>query len=329
MVSEAKLQQLKRRMIKALKLSPLSESELSKKLDTNLVVIRRLLSALRDEGFYIVEREGRYFFHMDRLLFHDVSDRMKTSVIGRKIVFYREVDSTMEVARERLFHEGLVVLAERQRRGRGRRNRPWFSPGGGLWFSIILKPRMPPSYVPLINLMASLSVAKAIREVATLEASLRWPNDVIVNERKVCGVISEAEYSRGEINSVIVGVGVNVNIDEEVIPGELRGVATSLYIEAGYPVPPLPLLCKILEHMDRAYMALLKGEYRSIVEGWKDYSSIIGSKVEVVLDSEVLKGKALDLDDYGRLMLLTEEGEVKVISSGELRRLRAYGELVG
>jgi len=327
MVSEAKFEQLKRQMIVALKLSPLSESELSKKLDTNLVVVKRLLSALRDEGFYIIEKDGRYFFYMDRIFFHDVGDRIRTSVIGRKILFYKEVDSTMDIAREKSFHEGLVVLAEKQRKGRGRRNRPWFSPGGGLWFSIVLKPRMPPNYVPLVNLMSSLAVAKAIRDLVSLRASLRWPNDVIINGRKVCGVISEAEYSRGEISSVIVGVGVNVNIEKESLPEELREIATSLYVEAGYPIPPLPLLCKILENMDKSYASLLKGKYQNIVNNWKYYSSTIGSQVEVVLDSEVIKGKALDLDDYGRLVLLTEGGDVKVISSGELKRLRARSSL--
>ena len=324
MVSEERIRQLKWNILEKLREGLYDEETLAVEVGTNRSLARRLVLALRDEGFYIFEKNGKIGLRLDKIHFHDISGMLRTKILGKKVIFLEEVTSTMDVARNQYSMEGLVVLAEKQTAGRGRKNRTWFSPRGGLWFSVVLRPRNPPAYTSLISLFSSLAVSEAIEEVTKLNTYLKWPNDVYVNGKKVCGSLIEAIYELGEITSAISGIGINMNFTVNELPEEIRKEATTLMDELGRPVPPLILLCKILEHLEHYYMMFLRGKYPDIIDAWKRKSNILGRKVEVKTYSETLVGEVLDVDELGRLIFKDNSGNILNINVGNVDKLRMY-----
>jgi len=325
MVSEERLKQLKRQLAKLLSVEALSEEEIASRVGINRTLTKRIVFSLREEGFHIVEQDNKLSLKLDKINFHDLSTKLRTRILGRRMIFLEEATSTMDVAKARYSMEGLVVLAEKQTVGRGRRGKNWYSPGGGLWFSVILRPRNPPKYTSLIGLFSSLATAEAIENLTDLKTSLKWPNDIYVNDRKVCGVITEAIYEIGEIASAIVGIGINNNIPKEKFPEELREEATSLMEESGYPVPPLTLLCRILERLEKYYNVFLRGRYREILELWKNKTDIIGSWAQIYFDDGYICGKIIDVDEIGRLVLESETGETMYFNTGTIDKIRMLG----
>ncbi|RLE65622.1 MAG: biotin--[acetyl-CoA-carboxylase] ligase [Thermoprotei archaeon] len=322
MVSEERLQELKRVAAKLLSANALTEEELSEKMNINRTLTKRIMFSLRDEGFYLEEVNGKFILRLDKINFHELGAKLKTRVIGRRMMFYKEVGSTMDIARAMHGHEGLVVLAERQRNGRGRRGREWVSPGGGLWFSVVLRPYNPPQYTSLIPLFSALATAEAIENITDLTPSLKWPNDIQINGRKVCGVLTEAIYELGEISSVIIGIGVNNNIPHEVFPENIRNEATSLMEETGYPIPPLVLLSSILERLEEYYKLFIRKNYEKILSIWKKKTLMLGSDAVIGINGESIIGKVIDVDNQGRLVFINTKGDHMVLNAGQIDYIR-------
>lgn len=213
--------------------------------------------------------------------------------------------------------EGVLVLAEEQLSGRGRFGRPWASPRGGLWFTLVLRPGK--SVAPgLLSLALGLAVAKAVRGLYSVDARLKWPNDVLVEDRKLAGVLVEGEAGSGELFFLLAGVGVNVNNE---LPPELSNSATSLRELLGRRVPRLPLLGRILQEFDEAYSELRRGHRERVVNEWKKFSATLGRRVRVVVQQEVYEGVAVDVDIDGGLVL-EAEGRRLIFQAGEVVHLR-------
>lgn len=251
-----------------------------------------------------------------------LQDGLHTKRLGRSILFSREVDSTNEWAKELATYgapEGTVVVAETQTMGRGRLGREWISPTGGLWFSVILRPKLRPAETVKLNFVAVLAVAEVLREMFDLKAETKWPNDVLVNKRKICGILSEMNSTGETVNFVVVGVGVNVNFDvEKFFRDQLRKVATSLENELGRKVQLEELFRTLLKHLESLYELFTKEGFDSILEEWKDYAGFLGRQVEVATSTEKLGGLALDVDDEGALVLRLEDGTVKRVFVGDV-----------
>lgn len=257
-----------------------------------------------------------------KLNVNQLQNGLRTRRFGRSILFSREVDSTNKWAKELAIYgasEGTVAIAETQTKGRGRLDREWFSPTGGLWFSLILRPNLSPTEAVKLTLVAGLAVAKVLREMFDLRAETKWCNDVLVNGRKVCGVLAEMNTTSEIVNFVVVGVGVNVNFDvENVFPEQLKEVATSLEKELGRKVKLEKLFRALLERLESLYELFVKEGFNPILEEWKNYAGFLGCKVEVTVPTGEMSGLASDVDPEGALVLKLEDGTVKRVFVGDV-----------
>ncbi|NIO36208.1 biotin--[acetyl-CoA-carboxylase] ligase [Candidatus Bathyarchaeota archaeon] len=251
-----------------------------------------------------------------------LQEGLRTRRLGRSILFSREVDSTNKWAKKLAIdgaQDGTVVIAETQTEGRGRFGRRWVSPRGGLWFSLILRPKLHPSDTIKLNFVAGLAVAKILRELFSLNAETKWPNDVLVNKLKICGVLSEVNSTNETVNFAIVGVGLNVNLDvEHAFPKPLRENATSIEKELCRKVQLEEVFKSLLEVLEDLYRVLTEKGFEPILKEWKRYASFLGHQVEVTDLAERLSGLALDVDHEGALLLKLEEGDVRRVIVGDV-----------
>jgi BirA family biotin operon repressor/biotin-[acetyl-CoA-carboxylase] ligase len=251
-----------------------------------------------------------------------LQEGLETKLLGRYIFFSREVGSTNDWAKELAeldAPEGAVVLAETQTAGRGRLGRKWISPKGGLWFSIIFKPKIKPIETVKLVFLASLAVAETIRELYGLRAETKWPNDVLVDGLKVCGILSEMKTVGEKVEYAVIGIGINANfnVDEE-FPEELREKATSLEKALGRKISLEELFKALLEKMESLHQQFLKEGFTPILERWKSYASFLGCEVEVHGDGERLEGTASNVDEDGALILKLKDGSIKRVFAGDL-----------
>ena len=252
---------------------------------------------------------------------------LNTENFGKKIVFLREVASTNDFAKTLANYgadEGTVIFAEEQSAGKGRLGRTWISPRGGLYFSIILKPKIKVSDAVKLVFVASLAVAETIRDLYGLNAETKWPNDVLVDGKKVCGILAETSSIGERLKFVVLGIGINANFNvKEAFPKELQESATSLQDVLGRKVEIEKLFKKLLERLERLYTLFLKNGFTQILEKWKKFASFLGCQVEVLSDSQKWIGLALNVEEDGSLSLKLENGTVKRFLSGDITlRLR-------
>ncbi len=247
---------------------------------------------------------------------------LSTKHFGRTILLSHEVDSTNKRAKELAVHgarEGIVVIAETQTKGRGRHGREWISPTGGLWFSLVLRPKLCPAATSKLNFVAGLAVAEVLSGMFDLKVEVKWPNDVLVNGRKICGVISEMKTTDETINFVVVGVGVNVNFNvKDVFPRRLREAVTSLEDELGRRIQLEGLFKTLLEKMESLYEQFIKKGFGFILGRWKNYADFLGHEVEVTNLTGKIRGLALDVDNDGALILKLEDGTTKHVLVGDV-----------
>ena len=247
---------------------------------------------------------------------------LRTKRFGRSILFSREVESTNSWARELAMYgayEGTVVIAETQAKGRGRLGREWVSPAGGLWFSLILRPKLRPAEAVKLTFVAGLAVVKVLREVFGLKAVTKWPNDVLVNGRKTCGILTEMNTTGETVNFVVVGVGINANFNvEKVFPEQLRKGVTSLENELGRKVRLEELFRGLLERLENVYELFMKEGSNPVLEEWKKYAGFIGRQVIAISPTGKMNGLALDVDDDGALILRLADGSVRRVFVGDV-----------
>jgi BirA family biotin operon repressor/biotin-[acetyl-CoA-carboxylase] ligase len=219
--------------------------------------------------------------------------------------------------------EGTVVLADFQEKGRGRLGRNWVSPPGvNLSMSVILKPEVEPKDITLITIMSAVACADALRRTTGLKISIKWPNDLIIHDRKLGGILTEIRTGRKGTLFAVVGIGINLNTDLHEFPQDVRDIATSIKNETGKMFSREEIAAEILNEMDRWYGVLKKMDRKSLLDKWKELSSTLGKQVMVSTAHETLTGLAEAIDDEGMLILRLFSGQTKRISSGDLVELR-------
>jgi len=282
---------------------------LSKELGISRVSIWKHIRNLKEDG-YVIEASARGYHLVsspDLLLpgeFHSWE---------QKIHHFWEASSTMNVAKElakRGTEEETIVIAESQTHGRGRLGRDWLSPMGGIYITLILRPKISPIYAPRINLMASVAVAKAIRKFFGLKAELKWPNDVLIEGKKVCGILAEMEAETDVVNFVNVGIGINVN--NPIFP--YAKMATSLKEELGKEVSRKEFLNSVLKEINEQQVLLTKGD---LLEEWKSLSATLNKDVRIVAPGEEIIGRAIDIDASGALILRSQDGSLRSAIAGD------------
>jgi len=262
--------------------------------------------------------------HPDLLLPQEIQKGLSTNYIGKVIDYFPELKSTNITAKEKALHraerivEGRLIIAERQSAGKGRLGREWFSPAGGIWLSIILYPQLSPSYISRITLMTAVAVVQAIKVYTQIESQIKWPNDVLINEKKVCGILTEMSTELDMINWVVIGIGINVNINIWDFPEDIQKNTTSLKETSGKEISRVKLLQAFLWEFEKYYEKLKKKEFSSILKEWKLYSHTLGRKIRVDMGEKIIIGEAVEINEEGVLILKKEDGELIKIISGTI-----------
>ena len=241
---------------------------------------------------------------------------LKTKRFGQTIYTFDTIDSTNAYAKSLISRgcsEGTLVIAEEQSQGRGRAGRSWFSEkGNNLTFSIILKPKIRPDSIGIISLYASLAVAQSIEKITHLIPECKWPNDVLLSGKKVCGILSEGVFDGGQLSYTIMGIGMNVN--QTVFPDEIKTTATSLSLCAGINYDRLQVLAVVIEQLEILYEKILLRQLGEILVSWKKYCNFFGKKIMVDQRGTAVSGTAITIGDDGGLILQVDGIEKKILA---------------
>jgi BirA family biotin operon repressor/biotin-[acetyl-CoA-carboxylase] ligase len=241
---------------------------------------------------------------------------LPTRFIGQKIIYYPSLTSTMDAAKKEALwgaEAGTVVLAGEQTAGRGRLQRSWLSPVGGLAFSVILRPNL--SYLPYMVMLASLAVTYGVRSLTGLKPQIKWPNDVLIGEKKICGILIENDIRKNILKHMVIGIGINVNLQVDQHP-EIASIATSLSDQLGRQVPRDEVLRAVLMEMDRLYADLPQGE--RLLNQWKNNLVTIGLQVQINMGNQIYTGLAESVTDNGSLMIREKDGHLVKIIAGDV-----------
>ena len=307
-----KVNEMKGQILKALRECSdyVSGETLSEQLGISRVSVWKHIRSLKENG-YVIEaspRGYRLVSSPDLLLPYEFPG------LEQRIHYFPEIGSTMDAARElakKGVGEGTIVIAEAQIRGRGRLSREWLSPEGGIYFTLILRPSISPAYAPRINLMSSVAVAATIRKLFRLNAELKWPNDVLIEGRKVCGILAEMDV----VNFVNVGIGINANTS---VP-QFEKTATSLKDMLGREISRKEFLSVVLVEINRRQARLMKA---NLLEEWKELSGTLNKYVRILSPGEVIVGRAIDIDTTGALIIRKRNGSLKKAMAGDCIHLR-------
>ena len=305
----------------------ISGEVLAQKLGISRVAVWKQIQRLKDMGYEIIADQNLGYCLISRpdlLIPQEVQIGLFTKYIGKEIYYFPELKSTNIIAKEKASHraegmdEGTLIIAERQSAGKGRLGREWFSPAGGIWLSIILFPQLSPSYISRITLITAVAVIKAIKIYTQIESKIKWPNDILINEKKVCGILTEMSAELDIINWVVVGIGINVNTDHRKFPEDIQENTISLKETSGKEVLRVKLVQTFLQEFEKYYEKLKRKEFPSILREWKLYSHTLGKKIRVDMGERIITGEAIDINESGALILKKEDGELAEIISGTI-----------
>ncbi|MDI9476690.1 MAG: biotin--[acetyl-CoA-carboxylase] ligase [Natronincolaceae bacterium] len=309
----------------------ISGETLAVNLGISRTAVWKHINILKKEGYSIKTAPGKGYRlseMKDKLLPGEIGSSIHNNIIGKRIIYFDSIDSTNNYIKKKAgqLKNGTVVLAEEQVSGRGRRGKEWISPKGtGIWMSLILKPDIPPREGIKMTQIAAVAVCGSIRKLTGLDALIKWPNDIVINGKKVCGILTEMAGELNEINYVVIGIGINANMEH--FPEEVGKKATSLFIEGGKKVDRKELLVDILENFEIMYNNYtLHLNLNEVLPMIKAYSAVLGKNIRIIQGKSEKMGRAVDINDDGLLLVEKEDGNRELISSGEvsIRGERGY-----
>lgn len=300
-----------------------SGERISEQLNISRAAVWKHIKKFKEDGYEIesVTNKGyRLISSPDIITESGIKSGLNTEFIGQKLFIYDETDTTNERAKANSdAPEGSVFIAEVQTHGKGSRGRGWVSPRGtGIWHTILLKPDISPLEVSQITLVAGLAVCKAIG----LDAKIKWPNDIVIGGKKVCGILTEMSAEMDMVNYVVCGIGINVNT--ESFDKEIEHRATSMYIESGVKYRRDEIIARLMNEFEYYYKKFLNDGLNAILDEYKEYCVTIGRDVSVIFKKETVTGKAVDVDENGALVVETADGIIRV-TSGEVSVRGIYG----
>ena len=312
-----------------------SGEEMSRRLGITRAAFWKKIKALRERGYEIEgsTAKGYRLIKTPEFSVEELKILVKGD-FGKEIIFHESLDSTntlaMELAEKGGHHgtHGTVVIADRQLKGKGRLGRTWFSlPQCNIYMSVIVRPEIEPKDATLLTIMSAISCARAIRNSTGIEVKIKWPNDLMVSERKLGGILTEMKSDQDRIIFAVIGIGINVNSSLDAFPPEVRAVAASVMEELrekGYSqeISRTLIIAAILNELERWFKVLIKGGRIQLINEWKKLSSTLGRKVKVVSGKDTFSGIAEDIDDEGMLILRLPSGGLKKISAGDVFMLR-------
>ena len=310
-----------------------SGEEMSRRLGISRTAVWKHIRKLRSEGYNIESQTNsgyKLIGSPDVLSLSELEPFLHTEVIGRNIIYLDSVDSTNTYAKKKAedpFREGTVVIADGQTVGKGRLGRHWVSAKGkGIWMTIMLKPDILPYDAPKLAIVAALAVVNALRSYCQVEAKIKWPNDIVAGGKKLCGILTEMSAEADEIKYVIIGIGINVNMEIDDFGQELSGIATSIRIEKGGTVSRKALAASVLSEFEEIYKVFVRdGSIRSFLDEYKSKSAVLEKEVILISKKEEIAGLAVDISEEGHLVVKLADGSCREVMSGEVSVRGIYG----
>ncbi len=305
----------------------LSGQDLSDVLKISRVAVWKHIKKIRELGYKIESKQKlgyRLESSTDMLLPWEITSGLKTKVFGKRVYYFDSIDSTQNQAIKIASDEtnnGTVIIAEKQTSGKGRLGRKWISPKGGIWFSIILHPKFDISVITLFPIASALALSNAIEKTLNIKSELKWPNDITIKGKKVAGMLVDASLESNKIENLILGVGINFNVDIRQIEKSLKDTpnfygVTSLS-EQNKTVKPILLIQSFLMELEQIYNLLNVGDTKKIIRDWTKKSSTIGQNIELNIEDTKIRGKAIKIDDDGALVI-SENKKNRRITSGDI-----------
>jgi BirA family biotin operon repressor/biotin-[acetyl-CoA-carboxylase] ligase len=310
-----------------------SGQRLCEELGVSRTAVWKAVNQLKEEGYQVEAVRNRGYRIMagpDVMTEEELNSLLagKTNWAGKNIFYYPEIDSTniraKQLGEENAPH-GTLVVADMQTAGRGRRGRGWVSPPGhSIYMSLLLRPDIRPGNAPMLTIVMAYSVAEAIRDCTGLNVQIKWPNDIILNGKKIVGILTEMSTEIDYINHVVIGVGINVNM--ESFPEELSDKATSLRIEMGKSVKRSPIIAETMIRFEACYEQFAqKGDLGFLRESYNEMLVNCGREVLILGAKESYKAYALGIDDNGELLIRREDGTEETVYAGEVSVRGVYG----
>lgn len=325
---------LKDKVLKCLKDSDgvfISGEQLSQLIGVTRTAVWKSIKALREDGYKIEAHSNKGYMiesTPDIINATEIKYGLDNEIIGKSIYCFDTIDSTSSYAKKIAAEgcaDGTVVITETQTAGRGRLGREWESGHGtGIWMSIVLRPKIPPEMIQIITIGASVAVANAIKTVTGVSVGIKWPNDIILDNKKVCGILTEMNCEMEAVNYLVVGIGMNIHQEQDQFPPELVDKAISLKGYFKTNKKPLPNLYRndiiktILLEMEKVYKSINQWQSEDILQQWRKYSVTLGRHVKIVEREQTLTATAIDITKEGRLLIKLSDGVRREIVSGEI-----------
>lgn len=308
-----------------------SGQDLCARFGVSRTAVWKAINQLKEEGYEIEALQNKGYIlrsYPDILSKNEIASRLGTKWVGKNLYYYEDTDSTnadaMRLGEEGAGH-GTLVVANHQNKGRGRRGRVWQSPvGTTISMSFLVKPEIAPGKASMLTLVMALAVAKGIEEACDLSTAIKWPNDILVNGKKVCGILTEMKAEMDYIHGVIIGVGINVNV--ESFPEELQSMATSLILEKGRKVSRAEVIERVAENFEEYYEKFMEAEDLSLLRDLYEERLISKGKAVKVLDPQgEYTGISKGITDTGELVVETQDGKEQQVYAGEVSVRGIYG----
>ena len=304
----------------------ISGETLSCILGISRAAVSKHIAVLKVSGYSIDSspKIGYRLSETTRLVLPDeIRDGLETKILGQAdIVHYTLVDSTNDRAKDLAIQgapEGTIVVAEEQSAGRGRKGRSWLSANGdGICLSLILRPSMPPGEISQITLMTAVAIAETLLEISGADVNIKWPNDILVNGKKIAGILTEMSMEMDVIDYIIIGLGLNVNTEKKLFGEDIKDLATSLYIVTGIHFSRSEIIRLFLQRFEKYYLLVQSDGFSSIIKRWKELSNIIGKYVTVDISGRKISGTVDDIGEDGVMILKDEDDKKHRIISGDV-----------
>jgi BirA family biotin operon repressor/biotin-[acetyl-CoA-carboxylase] ligase len=278
------------------------------------------ISSSQKEGYRLTRTSSK-------LLPYEIHKRLRTQFVGKKIRYLENTPSTIWVGKQICSEgdvekmHGMVIIAEEQTGGIGRMGRAWVSPSGGIWITVVLKPHIPIDRIFMITMAGSVALARAIRKEFDLGALIKWPNDIFIGNKKVAGLLLELAAEADTVHYCLLGMGIDVNVQLDQFSPALQKEITSISAEVGHEVDRAAFLARILKEFESHYLLIESGEYDTIIREWKSLSCTLDRRVEIRTLKNSFEGEAVDIDEFGALIIRKDNGKLERVIAGDCHNL--------
>lgn len=316
---------IRKKILKNIENEYITESDLLKKLDITHEKLKENLLKLRESGYQIIldEEKGYKLKSIPDILEpFEISRGLETKYIGNNIHLYKEIESTNTTAKkfvEQDAQEGTIIIAEHQTAGKTRKHDGWVSPKGGIYMTMILRPDVSLEEASKLTIVTGVAIAKTLHDQFNINVGIKWPNDLLIGNKKICGILTEAVTDYDKIKAVLVGIGIDVNFDEKELPKDMQNIATTVKSELNMEYNRAEILKEFFKIFEDLYEQYKNKNFKYIVSEWRRLSTTTGNRVKVYTGRKVVYGDAVGITNEGALIIEYDDGKLDKIISGEIK----------